>query len=101
MAGGLKRYDEKVLQTTFVAGTAIAECLPVVPRRINRSRTVGPPLFPAWRLRMQGNSPGLIADNPVLRDAAPRLKRHDGGFRMRPEIDVDPLRRCVPLPVRR
>jgi hypothetical protein len=46
--------------------------------------------------RVQGNSPGLVADNPVLRDATPGLKRHNGGFRMRPEIAVDPLRRCVP-----
>jgi hypothetical protein len=45
---------------------------------------------------MQGNSSGLVADNPILRDAAPGLKGQNGGFRMRPKIAADPLPRCVP-----
>jgi hypothetical protein len=67
--------------------------------RFNRPTPVGPCLQYCAR-RMQGNSPRLVADNPVLRDAAPGLKRHNGGFRVRPEIAVDPLRRCVRLPRR-
>ena len=67
-------------------------------RWVNRPRTIGPPLFQCGARRMQGNSPGLVAENPVPCDAAPRLKRHDSGLCMRPEIDVDPLWRCVPLP---
>jgi hypothetical protein len=39
---------------------------------------------------MQGNSPGLVADNFILRDAAPGLKRHNGGFVCGPKLPLIP-----------
>ena len=40
--------------------------------------------------RTQGNSPGLVADNPVLRDAAPGLKRHNEAFVCGPKLPSIP-----------
>ena len=68
--------------------------------RVNRPRTVGPPRFQCGARRMQGNNPGLVADNPILARRRPRSERPERRvFVCDPKLPPT-LRRRVPLPRR-